>query len=269
MAIPSTASRWQPAPPTDGEQQNQGLPQRVLIPRVVLRSEGFSWLDRLWPRSWFFLHHEHIARNGSGPRSGGDANAQRKRPTVASTVRLLLRLPLRGAPSEGAASLHAPGLVSENTPEIRSGKSSPAENSRSPDASGTQFFRGWRHDSARTPPVHYGILFPELIEFVQILLPAFLRLERTFVEVRKVLTFLLVDGNGEAVAVFVVAEDAIHGKQELVTLRPVPAFYHGEADLHSFVIEDDVLNVSNLFVLRPINIRATYVRNVRGKTVPA
>src|ERR1700716_167201 len=101
MAIPSTASRWQPAPPTDGEQQNQGLPQRVLIPRVVLRSEGFSWLDRLRPRYWFFLHHEHIARNGSGPRSGGDANAQRKRPTVASTVRLLLRLPLRGAPSEG------------------------------------------------------------------------------------------------------------------------------------------------------------------------
>ena len=64
---------------------------------------------------------------------------------------------------------------------------------------------------------------------------------------------------------FVVVEDAIHGKQELVTLRPVPAFYHDEADLHSFVIEDDVLNVSNPFVLRPINIGATYVGNVRVK----
>jgi hypothetical protein len=69
--------------------------------------------------------------------------------------------------------------------------------------------------------------------------------------------------------VFVVVEDAIHGKQELVTLRPVPAFYHDEADLHSSVIEGDVFNVSNLFVLRPINIRATYVGNVRGKTMTA
>ena len=108
-------------------------------------------------------------------------------------------------------------------------------------------------------------LFPELIEFVEIRLPAFLRLERSFVEVRKIFTFLLGDANGEAVAVFLVVEDAIHGKQELVTLRAVPAFYHDEADLHSFVIEDDVLSVSNLFVLRPINIRATYVGNVRGK----
>jgi hypothetical protein len=71
------------------------------------------------------------------------------------------------------------------------------------------------------------------------------------------------DANGEAVAVFVVVEDAIHGKQELVTLRPVPAFYHDEADLHSFVIEDDVLNVSNLFVQRPINIR--HLRHERSR----
>jgi len=161
-----------------------------------------------------FVPSGHIARNGSGPRSGCDANVQRKRSIVASTVRLLLRLPLRGAPSEGAASLYVP-LVPEKTSEIRSG--------------------------------------------------AFLRLERSFVEVRKIFTFLLGDANGEAVAVFLVVEDAIHGKQELVTLRAVPAFYHDEADLHSFVIEDDVLSVSNLFVLRPINIRATYVGNVRGK----
>jgi hypothetical protein len=80
---------------------------------------------------------------------------------------------------------------------------------------------------------------------------------------------LLSDANGEAVAVFVVVEDAIHRNQELVTLRPVPAFYHDEADLHSFVIEDDVLDVSNPFVLRPINIGATYVGNVRGKTLVA
>ena len=41
-----------------------------------------------------------------------------------------------------------------------------------------------------------------------------------------------------------------------MTLRPVPAFYPYEADLHSFVIEDDVLG-------------ATYVGNVRGKTLVA
>jgi len=63
--------------------------------------------------------------------------------------------------------------------------------------------------------VHYGILFPELLEFVQILLPAFLRLERSVVEVRKVFTCLLGDANGEAVAVFVVVEDAITGNRNL------------------------------------------------------
>src|ERR1700732_597062 len=108
MAIPSTASPWQPAPPTDGKPANQGAREEILIP---LASSVSSVVKAFLARSVqatrlvFSPDHEHIARNGSGSRSGCDRNAQRKRPIVASTVRRQLRLPLRGAPGEGGASL--------------------------------------------------------------------------------------------------------------------------------------------------------------------
>src|SRR6267143_1520250 len=119
MAIPSTASRWQPAPPTDGKPQNQGALEEIPIPlwsAVASVVKAYPWLNRLRLRYGLFPHHEHIARNGSGPRSGCAASAQRNRPIVALTVPLLRRLPRRGAPSQGrSVTLCAPGVVSENT----------------------------------------------------------------------------------------------------------------------------------------------------------
>ena len=122
MAIPSTASRWQPAPPTDGEQQTHcgGNPDSSVV-------KAFPGSNRLRPRCWVFLHHEHIARHGSGPRPGCDATCSAK----ASHRGLNSATPAAAASARHTERGRSVTLCAS---EIRSGNSSPAENSRSPEA---------------------------------------------------------------------------------------------------------------------------------------
>ena len=133
MAIASTASRWQPAPPTDGKQQNQGIPEEILIPLwfSVVRLPGSTGSGR---GAGFCPIRAHCAQwlwTSIRLRRKCSAKAFHRgfnsaTPAAASSARRTER--------GRSVTLCAPGVVSEKTSEIRSEKSSPAENSRSPDA---------------------------------------------------------------------------------------------------------------------------------------